>query len=44
MPQLATELILCERYGWTLEYIRSLGLAEYRRIIEVTRATNASTE
>lgn len=44
MPQLAVELALCQRYGWTLEYIRSLDLAEYRRIVEVTQAMNVSEQ
>ena len=42
MPQLAIELALCERYGWTLEYIRSMELAEYRKVIEITQAMNTS--
>jgi len=42
MPQLAIELSLCERYGWSLEYIRNMELAQYRQIVEVTQAMNAS--
>jgi len=44
MPHLAIELALCERYHWTLEYVRALGLAEYRQIVEVTQAMNIGEE
>jgi len=30
--------MLCERYGWTLEYVRGLELKEFREIVEVTIA------
>lgn len=42
MPHLAVELTLCEKYGWTLEYIRSMDMVQYRQVIEVTKAMNAS--
>lgn len=42
MPQLATEVMLCERMGWTLEYIRSMELRDMLEVIEVLKAIDGS--
>ena len=44
MPHLATELLLCERLGWTLEYIRAMELSELQAVIAVLGAIDSSSE
>jgi hypothetical protein len=38
-----TEVMICERFGWTLDYVRNLGDEDYRQIQAVISGLATAT-